>query len=375
MTVVADGPVYRFSQVATIGNLAPLALKNALLGLLTLTLYRFWARTDVRRRLWSTTYVMGDPLEYSGGGWELFRGFLLTIPVFFLPAILILYVAPLLIEPALAGLLAFGFYVAAVPIIALATYLMRRYQLSRTRWRGIRLGLDGSPMAYAYASSGWTLLEMVTFGWYAPAARMRRAKVMWENTRFGDQPFEFGVGEDKPERGLVGPYALAWFGFPIALIVASTFAGMAMLVVAGLTGFDFHAGVKPGETPPLAFFVLPIVFLFLLAFAWAFAWMPYNAAAMNRTAELLTLDGARFRLKTETVPLYGVTLLSVLIFVFSLGILAPVSGMLYVRYVLNRLEMVGTPRFAEIGQSVIAAPRSGEGIADAFDLDFGVGVI
>jgi uncharacterized membrane protein YjgN (DUF898 family) len=379
MSVAAGDPtIHPFSQRATFANLTPLALKNAILGLLTLTLYRFWARTDVRRRLWSTTYVMGDPLEYTGDGWELFRGFLITIPVFFLPAIFVLYVAPLVMAPATAALLLFAFYAIAVPLIAAAIYLMRRYQLSRTRWRGIRLALDGSASTYALASTGWTLLEIVTFGWYAPAARMRRAKLIWENTRFGDQPFEFGEGEQQPAKGLTGPYALAWFGVPIAFIVASVFTGIVMVLTAGAFGVDLSApqpAPQPDAPPSLFMFAMPIVFLIFLALAWAFMWMPYNAAAMNRTAELLSLDGARFRLRTRTVALYGVTLASVLIFILSLGLLAPLSGMIHMRYVLNRLEMVGAPRFADIGQSVIAAPRSGEGFADAFDLDFGVGVI
>ena len=35
----------------------------------------------------------------------------------------------------------------------------------------------------------------------------------------------------------------------------------------------------------------------------------------------------------------------------------------------------GQPRFAEIGQPIVAAPGSGEGMADAFDLDFGIAVV
>lgn len=68
---------------------------------------------------------------------------------------------------------------------------MRRYQLSRTRWRGIRLGLAGSAWGFAGASWGWQVLQTLSLGWYTPAARINRARLMWENTRFGDQPFLF----------------------------------------------------------------------------------------------------------------------------------------------------------------------------------------
>jgi hypothetical protein len=45
-----------------------------------------------------------------------------------------------------------------------------------------------------------------------------------------------------------------------------------------------------------------------------------------------------------------------------------------VRYMFNRLEMIGSPRLDEIYQGK-EGPGQGEGIADAFDLDFGAGAI
>ncbi|MGE0827954.1 MAG: YjgN family protein [Hyphomonadaceae bacterium] len=371
-----NAAIHRFHQAATIGNLMPMALRNALLTIVTFTLYRFWARTEIRRRLWSGAVIMGDPLEYAGTGWELFRGFLISIPVFFLPAIFVLYVAPLILDRGAATLLLLGFYAFAVPLIALAHFLMRRYQLSRTRWRGIRFGLDGSAFAYAAASSGWTLLEIVTLGFYAPAARMRRAKAIWENTRFGDQPFEFAVGETQLAKGLGGPFALGWFGFLFSWIITIIVIGSMIMMFAPAM---LQPGAAPGAEPlPEAVAVsvaigLGGILVFILAYA--LCWMPYNAAAMNRIAELLTLDGARFRLRATSMGVFGVTLASAAVFIFSLGLLAPISGLIYTRYVINRLELIGAPRFAEIGQSKIIGPRSGEGIADAFDLDFGVGVL
>ena len=104
-------------------------------------------------------------------------------------------------------------------------------------------------------------------------------------------------------------------------------------------------------------------------------WAPYNAAAMNRIASLIELDGARFRLKAKTFSWFFVSLASWLITIFSLTLLAPLGGFLRVRYVINRLEIIGSPRFAEIGQSIVPEGKSGEGLGDAFDLDMGVGVV
>jgi uncharacterized membrane protein YjgN (DUF898 family) len=370
MTVEAQ-PAQPFTHSGRFFNVLGLALKNAALTVLTLTLYRFWARTAMRRRLWSRASVMGDPLEYTGTAFELFRGFLIALPTFFVPAIFVFYIAPLLMDPVSAFWLGAGFYLIAVPLIAAARYLMRRYQLSRTRWRGIKLALAGSVGAFAWASFGWTILQTLSLGWYTPVARMNRAKMMWENTRFGDQPFAFIDDGEPPQKGLWWPFALGWFAWPLAWF--GTFlliAAIGAAVSSGMTTPFPSPEENPGLTMLVGFGMIALVLLFMLLF-----WAPYNAAAMNRIASLISLDGARFRLKAKTFSLFFVQLAGWIITIGSLGLLAPMAGFLQVRYVVRRLEIIGAPRFAEIGQSVVAEGKAGESLGDAFDLDMGVGVI
>jgi uncharacterized membrane protein YjgN (DUF898 family) len=367
MTLEA-APTQAFAHSGKLGNVLKLALKNASLTLATLTLYRFWARTAMRRRLWSRVWVMGDPLEYTGSAWELFRGFLISLPCFFLPAIFIFYIAPLMMDPVAATWLAIAFYIIANPLIAAARYLMRRYQLSRTRWRGIRFGLAGSSARYAFASFGWTILQTLSLGWYTPAARMNRAKLMWDNARFGDQPFQFIDDGESPQKGMWWPFAVGWFVVVVALPIANVVLWLLFAFLMSLgTGEIWSA-----ETTPFAFGAASVVLIF---FVMILAWAPYNAAAMNRIASLIELDGARFKLKAKTFSLFGITLAGWLITIFSLTLLAPVAGFLQVRYVINRLEIIGAPKFAEIGQSIVPEGASGEGLGDAFDLDMGVGVV
>lgn len=374
MTVQAEAQP--FSHTGTCFNVLGLALKNAGLTILTLTLYRFWARTSMRRRLWSRTWVLGDPLEYSGSAWELVRGFLIALPTFFLPWIFVAYIAPLVMNPITAGWLGFGFWIILVPLVAAARYWMRRYQLSRTRWRGIRMGLAGSAWSFAFASWGWWVLQVLSLGWYTPAARMNRAKLMWQNTRFGDQPFEFIDDGESPQKGLWGPFALGWFSFPIAYI-ASIVVVMTVFASLGLSNV-FPSPTDGAEAAPPnvpAMFALGLAGIACFFFTVLLCWAPYSAASMNRIAGLISLDGARFRLRAKTMSLFFITLAGWLITIFSLTLLAPVAGFLQIRYVMNRLEIIGSPRFAEIGQPISEGPRSGEGLGDAFDLDMGVGVI
>lgn len=376
MTTVEDaGDRHAFAQSARLGELFALALRNAALTLVTLTLYRFWSRSAMRRRLWARTAIQGDPLEYHGNGGELLRGFLISLPTFFLPAIFALYLAPLAFTQQTAGLIALGFYIVAAPLIAAGRFWMRRYQLSRTRWRGIRFALIGSAWSFAIPSTMWSWLQGLTLGWYTPTARMRRAKLMWEQTCFGDQPFNFAVGEEQLAKGLYGPFALGWFGTPIGFGTGAVIGGAAsglLLYLLGTAGVMHWNPDAPPAWLPIALGAAMLVFGGVGVIA---VWTPYQAAAMKRIAALLELDGARFELRVTALGLTGVTVTGALIFVFSLGFLAPLSGAIYARHVLNRLTLVGTPRFAEIGQSLVAAPGSGEGLADAFDLDFGIGLI
>lgn len=360
-------PAQSFAHTGKFFNVLGLVLKNAFLSIITLTLYRFWARTAIRRRLWSRAWVMGDPLEYTGKAGELVRGFLIAVPTFFLPAIFVLYVAPLAVSPSVAGWLALGFYILAVPLMAAARYWMRRYQLSRTRWRGIRLGLAGSGWSFAFASSGWTLLQILSLGWYTPAARINRARLLWSNARFGDQPFTFIDDGENPQKGMWWPFALGWFGFPLAYVAT-------LLLI--FFGYGISLGDGSQAPPdPAVIVLLSVGAVLLMLLLMVFFWIPYNAAAMNRIASLIELDGARFRLRAKTFSLFLITLAGILIWVLSLGMLAPLAGFLQVRYVIARLEMTGAPRFAEIGQSVVEAPRAGESLGEAFDLDMGVGVV
>ena len=73
-------------------GLGRIALLNALLFVVTLTIYRFWAKTNVRRHIWSCVRINGEPLEYTGRGMELLLGFLIVFGLFFLPVFLVLMV-------------------------------------------------------------------------------------------------------------------------------------------------------------------------------------------------------------------------------------------------------------------------------------------
>jgi uncharacterized membrane protein YjgN (DUF898 family) len=58
-----------------------LALRGALLELVTLGFYRFWLATDIRRHLWSRSSVDGDQIDYAGRAKDLLIGFLFAVAI------------------------------------------------------------------------------------------------------------------------------------------------------------------------------------------------------------------------------------------------------------------------------------------------------
>ena len=69
----------KFEHAGRAGKIAPIAVVVGLLNIVTLSFYRFWGKTRVRKYLWGQTSLLGDPLEYTGTGEELFKGFMIVL--------------------------------------------------------------------------------------------------------------------------------------------------------------------------------------------------------------------------------------------------------------------------------------------------------
>ena len=78
------------------GGFLGLSLLNGVLRILTLGVYHFWGKTEVRQRIWSAVRVDGEPLDYRGTGGELFRGFLIVFFLILLPLVVASFASSLL---------------------------------------------------------------------------------------------------------------------------------------------------------------------------------------------------------------------------------------------------------------------------------------
>lgn len=173
---------------------------TSILTVLTLGIYRFWAKTRIRKYIWSSVSGDGDSFEYTGTGVEKFLGFLVAMVILSIYLGIIqmalfffglnLFTTPETDTQALAQILAIYITLLAVlPLILFAQYRARRYRMARSRWRGLRFGMENGAWGYAFRAMGYYLLNLITLGLLNPLVTFRLEKYMADRTWYGDGQF------------------------------------------------------------------------------------------------------------------------------------------------------------------------------------------
>lgn len=347
----ASGETLTFGHTIRPAAFVGLSLRNGLLNIITLTLYRFWGKTEVRRRVWSHVTLNEEPFEYTGRGKELFLGFLLAMLAVGAPY-LALILAIQFVSP-LFTLLLIPVYIGLIVLIGMAIFMTYRYQASRTRWRGVRFHLSGEPSRYGWSYLGYALLSGITFGWYSPAMTMKLAEKIWSGMQYGDQRLSWARAY---KHNLYGPFAIAW--------------------IAGIFGYGaLIAAIIPSAAASASAGTEPSVLLFLRFYAYGFAYVlfliiataAYHAAVMREIAASIRMADARFTLDVKAGALMGLTLSNIALIVLSLGFLQPVAMARTVKFLIDRLSSAGTAPLMSAHQAP-RGPKTGEGLADAFDV-------
>ncbi len=345
-----------------------LSIKNFLLGLVTLTIYRFWGKTAVRRHVWSSIRINGEPLEYTGTGKELFLGALIIFLLLILPLITLVTTLQIMLGEDHWATLLTQFVLVFIGFLlwGMAIYRARRYRLSRTLWRGIRGTLTGSSWSFSLLYFGAMLLRSMTLGWSTPAMNLNIQKRLIGEMEFGSTPFRFG--------GVAGPlysrYALCWFGAP--LLIAIIVAGMLVMTNFDPDTLKTLAKADTETTKSrldMVHFLTPLVTIAAIFIIYSLVWTLYTAREMSLFAEYTCFDAASFKLDATPGSLIGLWLGNLLIMIFTLGIGQPFVVQRMVRYMANRLSVEGTVDVATIQQSTQALDKRGEGLLEAFDVD------
>jgi uncharacterized membrane protein YjgN (DUF898 family) len=348
-------------------GLIGLSIVNFFLRILTLGIYHFWGQTEVRRRIWSAVRLNDEPLEYTGTGKELFLGFLVVLFGIFLPAVLAVVAVQFAFGPNSleAQLFIILLYVGFFFLMGVAVHRAMRYRLSRTRWRGIRGGLEGSSWGYAWTNFWTALLVPFTLGWILPWRATKLQRALSNDMRFGNRPFLF----DARSGPLYRPFAVLWvgcvilFGGAIAMVAALQFAAMSRLDPATLQTGQPTPPVDPAVVVPIFGIVVVAYIVFGIMIAW------YSVAKMNHFAAHTHFEGATFKGNATAGSLIWLIISNLLILTFTLGLLAPVAQARATRYFVERLSIKGAVPLAEIVQRAEDPMRRGEGLAQVFDVD------
>ena len=182
-------------------ELFKLAMVTSLLTMATLGIYRFWAKTRIRKYIWSSISGKGDRFEYTGTGIEKLLGFLAAIVILaiylgVIQMILFYFGLNLFSEPtSMAELIAqtLALYIsvlAVVPLLFFAQYRARRYKMARSRWRGVRFGVENGAWGYAIRAIGHWILTLLTLGLLLPRQTFLLEKYITDRSWYGSAKFE-----------------------------------------------------------------------------------------------------------------------------------------------------------------------------------------
>lgn len=210
-------PSTRIGFTGQAGELFGLLVRGFLLQVVTLGIYRFWFITDVRRYYWSHSFVGPEDITYTGRGMELLKGFLIALAI--LVPIQAASFFILLGMPQAELVVSAVVFVLYLLLGQFAVYAGRRYRLTRTAFRGLRLRMTGSAWAYAFKAFGLWLVVIATLGLSYPWAATAMERMKMRATWYGDAQGDFaGTPGDLFRRGI-----LIWLlalGLPLLILVS-----------------------------------------------------------------------------------------------------------------------------------------------------------
>ncbi len=340
-----------------------LSVFNYVMRILTLGIYHFWGKTEVRQRIWAAVRLDGEPLVYTGTGRELFLGFIVIFGAVLLPLALISFAAVVVFGPQSPMIAVFQTFVYVVFFLlyGVATYRAQRYRLSRTRWRGIRGGMNGSSWRYGFVHFGTGLLIPLTLGWIIPWRSTRLQRTLISDMRFGDKAFRFTASA----RPLYLRFLLLWVGTIAILLIAGS-AAKTILMQQFLTFDTDHPRgytISPSGAVVIAAIALAAYFAYAIVSAW------YRASQINHFAAHTHFDDATFRANVSAGGLVWLTLGNLLLVLLSLGALTAVAQVRSARYYVSHLTLDGPVALGAIAQGDDHGITKGEGLAQAFDVD------
>ena len=359
---------------------------NLLLSIVTLSLYRPWAKVRRLRYFYANTLVDGQAFDFHGNPRKMLRGYLLV------GLMLVAYSAAGRFSPT-AALVALLILAVLWPALLRASM---QFRLANTSWRGLRFRfsgtLEGAYRAMLPLFIPTLMLAVLGLGvedrnhppsWYLKdlglimlVALVLAPLAWWNFKRY--QHDHYGLGQWQT-RLVIGPsrmYGLSLRVFGIFLL-SSTVVMILVAVVAAIVGAVF---VAKGQALPFAqnksLLTLAImVGVLAMYFLMLIVPIPY---AMSRSQNLVwantRCDELRFDSRLRFGALLQLTLKNWLLMIVTLGLYWPFAAVAFYRL---RIESI-TPQLAgdlDLLQAQAAArvsDASGDAAGDLFGIDIGL---
>jgi uncharacterized membrane protein YjgN (DUF898 family) len=359
---------------------------NLLLTIVTLSLYRPWAKVRRLRYFYANTLVDGHAFDFHGNPWKMLRGYVL--------------VGVMLVSYSVAGRFSATAALVAVAILAVLWPALLRasmqFRLGNTSWRGLRFHFNGT-LAGAYAcmlpmfipALAMALLRFEIVDPRHPtmaylkhiylvmAASALVAPLMWWLfKRYQHDHYGLGQWQTRLTLGAGRTYGLSLRVFGVFLLSAivvvflvAIVAGIAAAAGAMNGGTSSLAGNKPLLMAAIMVGVLAMYFLLLIVP------VPY---AMSRSQNLIwsstRCDELRFDSKLPFGSLLGLTLKNWLLMIVTLGLYWPFAAVAFYRLRIEALtpQLSGDLDRLQARAAARATDASGDAAGDLFGIDIGL---
>lgn len=372
-----------------------LYLKTTFLTLITLGIYRFWGKTRIRKYIWSAVSLDEDTFEYTGTGLEKLLGFLVAVVILavylgIIQMALLFFGLSLLSEAttqaeqlAQLGTIYLTFF-AVMPLLLFAQYRARRYKLSRTRWRGLRFGMENGAWGYAFRALWYYFLSGITIGILTPLSTFKLEKYMADRTWYGNVKFHQS-----------GRWQDLYGGFRHVLIALGIIVVCVVLLAIQSVPFLAIIGVFVGYI----WFLIGLVFYRVFAFNYltegkvldekvTFLSVARTGAvvkiAIIGTVVIAVLfaviagvvSGIAYQMRDaliglESLPI-GATIISIVLYVGMIIVTGGLNLVIIVQpvieHVVNNVTVNGADHLADIQQRPGDVGGDAEGFADALDV-------
>ncbi len=334
--VAAQGRV-RFE--AGTRDLLLLGLRKFALTVVTLGLYHFWGRAEIKRTLYRAIRIDGHALSWTGTGPESLKTFMIAALVSTPGLVLLIWYFVFL-----DGKSGFGFpnsfalrrLLIGMPLLFLigsAVYRRRTHVLRRSWVRGQRFAMTGRAWSYARLHFWTSFVVPPTLGWAVPWRTEKLAARITGETAYHGVNFAYAPDA----RALLKLFAWVWV--TAALVYLWMIVMLAMAIGPELSAAAQARTISALKNWDVAARAAPILITALAAFyCIAKAWY---ARVLRHQAERTTLGGLRFGLRVPVPAYVWMTASNALLRALSLGILTPWCEARHWRFLIAHLHVNG----------------------------------